>query len=90
MAIKIDFQQGVKSQAAQINNNFIEVLALQVTNETPGGVIDSANVNFTIAFPGEQNSTKIFLSGETTIGMVRLRLNADYTETLERHLERNE
>lgn len=83
MAIKIDFVEGTNAKPEEINQNFIELLALNVYNEIPGGVIDSANVNFTSAFVYEAVTLRVYLTGQTTLGMIRLQRGVDYTETLD-------
>lgn len=87
--IKINFISGTKAVSADINQNFIDLLNLNIYNETPDGSIDSLNVNFTTAFKFKFTTLRVYLSKPTTsesptefvdIGMVRLQPGVDYIE----------
>lgn len=83
MAIKTDFQDGAKALPADVNQNFIDLLALNVYNETPGGLINGSNPNFTSAFIFEAVKLRVYQAGIAASGMVRLQRGVDYTETLD-------
>jgi len=75
-----------------LNNNFTNLLTLNIYNEIPGGVINGVNLTFTTALIFRANSLRVYLSkpatseggGEyVTDGAARLFKTTNYTETLD-------
>jgi hypothetical protein len=70
------FVAKTKALAAEMNQNFINLLAIPVFNEDFTSLTDGAEQTFTLAFVAKVGSLRVYQSG------LRQRLGTNYTEDL--------
>ena len=80
--IKITFQDKEVLTNEDLNTNFSELLGLNVYNETPGGLINGSNTNFTTAFQFKPTTLRVYLkrSSPADAALFRQIKGTDYTE----------
>lgn len=76
MAVKINFTAKTKAEAAEINQNFIELLALNVYSEDFTVLTDGSTVTFVTASLFKLTTLRIYQAG----ARLRPGVSADYLE----------
>ena len=75
--VKIDFTAKTLAQSAEVNTNFINLLALNVYGEDYTALTNGIKITFAVAALFKSNTLRLYKNG------LRLRKGVDYTEVLD-------
>jgi hypothetical protein len=79
----IPLVSGTDAKAEDVQNNFNELLDLNVFHEIPVGLINGTNKDFLTAFKFKIGTLRVYLFSPPTPGVVRLLKGTEYSETLD-------